>query len=265
MFLPPTHRSRVYAELEVMHQDVGDADISQVLRAILRQMQKKDLVERNGPVHLAFHKCLLLPEAMCAAFAGSCSQAQWSSMRKFFEKRVLQRHRLHGGKDLERLVEKWENAIRIGATIYVPKIDRTDDGACRLSACPKLACVVALSQHLRLEGAAQVCEPTWAHNLFVPDMSLVAMALTIRYDERVAYSNKRPDVQVSFGTRVVACGEIKSMWAKATDTLKDHSQVMRAAIEYMAQDAARLTLIIQPVRLAMWCPGKDMYAYEVIR
>ncbi|KAJ3145792.1 hypothetical protein HDU89_006844 [Geranomyces variabilis] len=63
------------------------------------------------------------------------------------------------------------------------------------------------------------------------------MALTIRYDEHMAYSDERPDVQVLFGTRVAACSEIKSM----------------------------LTLINKPVRLAMWSPSKDRYAYEVIR
>ncbi|KAJ3151925.1 hypothetical protein HDU89_001566 [Geranomyces variabilis] len=261
--VPPTDAeiAHVHAELEGMQQDVGGVDISNVLRAILRQAHRRDLIEQNGVMHLAFHKCLLLSEAMPAAFTGACSQAQWSSMRSVFEKRVLVRNKEYGGKDLECLAEKWEKAVRAGAKLHIPKIDRTNDAACRL-----LACVAALSQHLGLEDAAPMSEPTWTLKLFAPYMSLVADSmLTIKYDERTPYSDKRPDVQASFGTRVAACGEIKSMWAKATDMKKDQSRAVRAAVEYMAQDAARLTLANNPVRLAMWSPGKEMYAYEVIR
>ncbi|KAJ3158522.1 hypothetical protein HDU86_002747 [Geranomyces michiganensis] len=210
--VPPsdTQIARVYAELEGMHQDVGDVDISQVLRTILRQTQKKEIIQQNGPVHLAYHKCLLLSEAMPAAFV---------------------------------------------------EIDCADDGACRL-----LACVVALAQHLRLEDMAQVCEPTWTHRLVAPYMSLVADgALSIKYDGRTVYSEKRPDVQLTFGTRVAACVEVKGMWARATEKLKDQSRVVQAVMKYMAPDAATMTLVNTLVRLAMWSSGKDMCVYEVIR
>ncbi|KAI8586440.1 hypothetical protein BDZ88DRAFT_295201 [Geranomyces variabilis] len=116
-------------------------------------------------------------------------------MRSVFEKRILVRNKEYGGKDLERLAEKWEKAIRAGAKLYLPKIDR--------AACQRLACVVVTtpgfgSPHGRSSSLRRTCPSSDS-------------MLTIKYEERTPYSDKRPDVQASFGTRVAARGEIKSM------------------------------------------------------
>ncbi|KAJ3136500.1 hypothetical protein HDU90_003213 [Geranomyces variabilis] len=136
--------------------------------------------------------------------------ARWSSMRSVFEKRILVRNKEYGGKDLERLAEKWEKAIRAGAKLYLPKIDR--------AACQRLACVVVTtpgfgSPHGRSSSLRRTCPSSDS-------------MLTIKYEERTPYSDKRPDVQASFGTRVAARGEIKSMWV--AHMKKDQSRVVRA-------------------------------------
>ncbi|KAJ3160769.1 hypothetical protein HDU88_007821 [Geranomyces variabilis] len=120
-------------------------------------------------------------------------------MRSVTEKRVLMRNKEYGGKDLERLAEKREKAIRAGAKLYVPKINRTNDAACQLLACVVVTTPGFGSPHGRSSSLRRTCPSSDS-------------MLTIKYDERTPYSDKRPDVQASFGTRVVARGEIKSMW-----------------------------------------------------
>ncbi|KAJ3185072.1 hypothetical protein HDU87_002638 [Geranomyces variabilis] len=240
--VPPTDLeiARVYAELESMHQEVAGVDIQHVLHGVLRVTSKHNLVEQHGATYLAYNKCLLLQ-----AFEG---------------RRSLGLKTGHGGMLLRKVVEKWEEEIRDGASIYVPKIKRNNEVACRL-----LACVVELSQHLSPDDEARTCEPTWTHNFIAPYMSLIADAeLTVKYDSTTAYSVKRPDVQIVSGNRVITCVEIKHKWAKQTDMKKDQSRVIKSAMHYISHDASTFELAANPVRLALWCAGEEVFVYEVV-
>ncbi|KAJ3158499.1 hypothetical protein HDU86_002724 [Geranomyces michiganensis] len=257
--LPPSDGevARVYEELAGKHLELAGMDVGQILRKILQLNPKPNLMEVHGPTHLALNKCLLLSRVMPALFEGACSRMEWA---EFESRRMLTCKTEIAGKALRPMVEKWEAEVRKGATIWVPKINRADESACRL-----LACVVALSQHLGPEDAAPICEPTWTHNLVAPYMSFIEdPELKVKFDSTTAYSIKRPDVQIILGTRVATCAEIKPKQAKPTEKKKDQARVVKSAMHYISADALNFELADDSVRLALWCPGDEVFVYEVV-
>ncbi|KAJ3163661.1 hypothetical protein HDU86_000248 [Geranomyces michiganensis] len=82
-----------HAELEKMHHDVAGVDSDKSFAEDAQQ----DFIEHNAPTHLAFNKCLLQSEEVPQSIVGACSRAEWSAMRKIFERRFLEHNTEHGG------------------------------------------------------------------------------------------------------------------------------------------------------------------------
>ncbi|KAJ3164352.1 hypothetical protein HDU88_005450 [Geranomyces variabilis] len=233
-------------ELAAMHVDVAGADNGGMLRKLLHHTSKKRIVEANGAEFLAFNKCLLLATSMPSAFAAAgVPRDVWSQVRRAFGRRALELKPEIAEHSLRRLVNQWHDEINDGATIFAPEIHRKNEAAVRL-----LSCVVNLSQSLRLDDAP---------NVLVADPELEFLI-----NNATTYSIKRPDIQIVMGERVTLCAEVKRKGSKATDMKKDQSRVIMSAVHHLKEDAARYESAENPVRLALWCPGEEVFAYEVV-
>ncbi|KAJ3156307.1 hypothetical protein HDU89_004089 [Geranomyces variabilis] len=111
--------------------------------------------------------------------------------------------------------------------------------------------------------AETLSEPGGSH----PFGDMSNQDLNTRFDSKTVHNIDRPDVQVTLGLqhRLIAAMEIKRFWAGRVDTAKDQARVISATIHYLKKDAIRHHVVSSPpVRMAIWMPGDEIYAYEVI-
>ncbi|KAI8586719.1 hypothetical protein BDZ88DRAFT_454707 [Geranomyces variabilis] len=263
--VPPENAQirEIFAELEGKTLDLCGVDIASVLRNVLSRTPKADMVPKNAIEYLALHKCVLLSHGRPSAYASACSREQWQKLRESFKRRRLDMATAHGEKPLRALVEKWERAVDCGHKIYMPKRCGKLESAALLA-----TCVQNLSLYLRPHDAEEVCEATWTLKFVAPYFALLANEdLNVAYDSTTVYSINRPDIHVRLGSdgRVVACVEVKRLWATRVEKDKDQARVISSAVHFMEMDKRTHELTsTPPARMAIWMAGDEIFVYEVL-